>query len=345
MRRIKVLLVAGNCRLLESLNRVVSTDKELHIVAQAGNAYTARDMILENNPDVMLLCDDLPRMKGITFLAKLMPQYPVRTVVLCDLEREKAAYDAGAAAAVMLSLSGKESDGELDEILAMQKVNEHLKKAYYPYGIPAASDVLSNTYYPSGKVYSSVGVIAMGASTGGTEAIYQVVKEFRKDIPGIVMVQHMPPGFTQMYAQRLNQECEIDAKEAVTGDIVRRGQVLLAPGDKQMRLVKINGVYQVECRVGPKVSGHCPSVDVLFESVARIAGKDAVGVLMTGMGRDGAQGLYQMHKAGAVTIGQDEKSCVVYGMPKVAYDMGAVTYQVPLEQIAQKLYYILDKKG
>lgn len=345
MRRIKVLLVAGNCRLLEALNRVVSTDKELHIVAQAGNAYTARDMILENNPDVMLLCDDLPRMKGITFLAKLMPQYPVRTVVLCDLEREKAAYDAGAVAAVMLSLNGKESDGELDEIFVMQRLNEHLKKAYYPHGIPAASDTFSSTYYPSGKVYSSVGVIAMGASTGGTEAIYQVVKEFRKDIPGIVMVQHMPPGFTQMYAQRLNQECEIDAKEAVTGDIVRRGQVLLAPGDKQMRLVKINGVYQVECRVGPKVSGHCPSVDVLFESVARIAGKDAVGVLMTGMGRDGAQGLYQMHKAGAVTIGQDEKSCVVYGMPKVAYDMGAVTYQVPLEQIAQKLYYILDKKG
>lgn len=345
MRRIKVLLVAGNCRLLEALSRVVSTDKELHIVAQAGNAYTARDMILENNPDVMLLCDDLPRMKGIIFLAKLMPQYPVRTVVLCDLEREKAAYDAGAVAAVMLSLSGKESDGELDEILVMQKVNEHLKKACYPHGIPAASDVLYNTYYPSGKVYSSVGVIAMGASTGGTEAIYQVTKEFRKDIPGIVMVQHMPPGFTQMYAQRLNQECEIDAKEAVTGDIVRRGQVLLAPGDKQMRLVKINDVYQVECRVGPKVSGHCPSVDVLFESVAKTAGKDAIGVLMTGMGRDGAQGLYQMRKAGAVTIGQDEKSCVVYGMPKVAYDMGAVTYQVPLEQIAQKLYYILDKKG
>ena len=345
MRRIKVLLVAGNCRLLEALSRVVSTDKELHIVAQAGNAYTARDMILENNPDVMLLCDDLPRMKGIIFLAKLMPQYPVRTVVLCYLEREKAAYDAGAVAAVMLSLSGKESDGELDEILVMQKVNEHLKKACYPHGIPAASDVLYNTYYPSGKVYSSVGVIAMGASTGGTEAIYQVTKEFRKDIPGIVMVQHMPPGFTQMYAQRLNQECEIDAKEAVTGDIVRRGQVLLAPGDKQMRLVKINDVYQVECRVGPKVSGHCPSVDVLFESVAKTAGKDAIGVLMTGMGRDGAQGLYQMRKAGAVTIGQDEKSCVVYGMPKVAYDMGAVTYQVPLEQIAQKLYYILDKKG
>ena len=185
---------------------------------------------------------------------------------------------------------------------------------------------------------SHIGVIAMGASTGGTEAIYQVVKSLKKDVPGIVMVQHMPPGFTQMYAQRLNQECEIDAKEAVTGDIV------LAPGDRHMRLVKVNGTYQVECRVGPKVSGHCPSVDVLFESVARTAGEDAIGVLMTGMGRDGAQGLLKMRQAGAVTIGQDEKSCVVYGMPKVAYEIGAVTHQVSLEQIAQKIYYLSEKK-
>ena len=158
------------------------------------------------------------------------------------------------------------------------------------------------------------------------------------------MVQHMPVGFTAMYAERLNNECEVIVKEAKSGDIVRNGQVLLAPGDKQMRLVKVNGVYQVECRPGPKVSGHCPSVDVLFESVAKTAGRDAIGVLMTGMGRDGAKGLLEMKRKGAVTIGQDEKTCVVYGMPKEAYEIGAVTYQVPLGQIAQKLYYILGRK-
>ncbi len=148
-----------------------------------------------------------------------------------------------------------------------------------------------------------------------------------------------------MYAQRLDNESEVTVKEAKSGDMVKPGQVLIAPGDKQMRIVKINNIYQVECRVGPKVSGHCPSVDVLFESVARVAGKNAIGVLMTGMGSDGANGLLAMKKAGARTIGQDEKTCVVYGMPKVAYEIGAVEWQVPLEQIAQKVYYLLENKS
>ena len=172
----------------------------------------------------------------------------------------------------------------------------------------------------------------------------KVIRGLKRDIPGVVMVQHMPEGFTQMYAQRLDQEGEVTVKEAKTGDVVKTGQVLLAPGDKQMRVVKVNGVYQVECRSGQKVSGHCPSVDVLFQSVAKAAGKDAIGVLMTGMGSDGAKGLLEMKRAGARTIGQDEESCVVYGMPKVAYELGAVSWQVPLEQIAQKIYYLLDKK-
>ena len=157
------------------------------------------------------------------------------------------------------------------------------------------------------------------------------------------MVQHMPEGYTQMYARRLDCEGEVSVKEAVSGDVVKPGQILLAPGDKQMRVVKINGRYQVECRYGPRVTGHCPSVDALFESVARTAGKEAIGVLMTGMGSDGAKGLLAMKNAGARTIGQDEKTCVVYGMPKVAYEIGAVNWQVPLEQIAQKIYYLLDK--
>ena len=187
-------------------------------------------------------------------------------------------------------------------------------------------------------------VIAIGASTGGTEAIATVVRGLRKDIPGIVMVQHMPEGYTQMYAHRLDNEGEVSVKEAVSGDVVKPGQILLAPGDKQMRIVKINGRYQVECKHGPRVTGHCPSVDALFESVARVAGKEAIGVLMTGMGSDGAKGLLAMKNAGARTIGQDEKTCIVYGMPKVAYEIGAVKWQVPLDQIAQKIYYLLDKR-
>lgn len=187
-------------------------------------------------------------------------------------------------------------------------------------------------------------IVAIGASTGGTEAIFSVVKEFGTDIPGVVATQHMPPGFTSMYAKRLNDQCRIQVKEAQTGDRVLPGHMLLAPGgDKHMRLVKVNGVYQVECKPGPKVNGHCPSVEVLFESVAKSAGADAVGIILTGMGGDGAKGLLAMRNAGAKTIGQDESTCVVYGMPKVAYDLGAVQYQEKLDDIAGRTYALLNK--
>lgn len=156
------------------------------------------------------------------------------------------------------------------------------------------------------------------------------------------MVQHMPPGFTQMYAERLNTQCKIDAKEAETGDLVLPGRVLIAPGDAHMRLISVGGNYQVECKTGAKVSGHCPSVDVLFESVAKAAGSKAIGILLTGMGADGAKGLLSMRTAGAETIGQDKESCIVYGMPKEAYLMGGVKYQLGLEKIAEKVYQLLN---
>ena len=184
----------------------------------------------------------------------------------------------------------------------------------------------------------------IGASTGGTEAIFDVIKNFGQNIPGVVVVQHMPPVFTAMYAERLNRQCLVTVKEAQDGDYVRRGQVLIAPGDKHMRLVKSGGVYRVECKEGEKVSGHCPSVDVLFQSVAEAAGDKAIGVILTGMGADGAKGLLAMRKAGAQTIGQDEASCVVYGMPKVAYDNGAVQHQVSLTQVADKVHALLNQR-
>ncbi|MDE7045850.1 MAG: chemotaxis protein CheB, partial [Acetatifactor sp.] len=186
-------------------------------------------------------------------------------------------------------------------------------------------------------------VIAIGASTGGTEAIFSVMKDYGADLPGIVVVQHMPPGFTEMYAKRLDNQCRVRVKEARTGDRVLPGTVLIAPGgDKHMHLVKVNGMYQVEVKAGPKVNGHCPSVDVLFDSVARVAGANALGIILTGMGGDGAKGLLAMRKAGARTIGQDESTCVVYGMPKVAYDLGAVEFQEKLSNIAKKTYYVLN---
>lgn len=335
MKKISVLIVIGTYPLMMALQDILDEDKDLSIVADADDAYTARDKILEYKPDVMLISNSLLRMSGIEFIEKLMPQYPIPTVMLGPAELEERAYEAG----VSEYIEFNEMEQEFTDLIVNNDIPQCLKTAFNPgwNAIYSAQQKLSSEN-TNGKI------IAMGASTGGTEAMAKVVKELHKDIPGIVMVQHMPPGFTQMYAQRLNRECEISAKEAQSGDIVKPGQILLAPGDKQMRLVKVNGVYQVECRNGPKVSGHCPSVDVLFESVAKVAGKSAIGVLMTGMGRDGAAGLLKMKNAGALTIGQDEKTCVVYGMPKEAYNMGAVTWQVPLEQIAGKIYYILDRK-
>ncbi len=194
-------------------------------------------------------------------------------------------------------------------------------------------------------IQTSDNIIAIGASTGGTQAIHSIIRNLPATYPGIVVVQHMPPGFTKMYAERLNNTCQMSVKEAEDGDIVMVGQVLIAAGNKHMELRKNNGRYYVKCYSGPKVSGHCPSVDVLFESVAENAANKAVGVILTGMGSDGAKGLLSMRKAGAFTIGQDEKSCVVYGMPMVANNIGAVIKQAALLEIPQLLndYLALNK--
>lgn len=336
MRKIKVLLACGSYELCVCLRNIIEQDARLCIVAEVSNAYEARDKIIEYDPDVMLLSNDIARMEGIVFLRKLMPQYPVATVLIGPPSLEEEAYEVGAKDFIAMTEYSKESLATL----VYEEIDKKIKCAVNPnwISIPEIEKTIEVTDTKKKNI------IAMGASTGGTEAICKVIKNFKTDIPGVVMVQHMPEGFTELYAQRLNKECEVVVKEAKSGDIVRSGQVLLAPGDRHMRLVKMNGIYQVECRKGPRVSGHCPSVDVLFESVAKVAGKDALGVLMTGMGADGAKGLLQMKKSGAQTIGQDEKTCIVYGMPKVAYEIGAVDYQVPLEQIAQKIYYLLDKR-
>jgi two-component system chemotaxis response regulator CheB len=187
-------------------------------------------------------------------------------------------------------------------------------------------------------------IVAIGASTGGTEAIASLIQEFREDIPGIVIVQHMPAGFTEMYAKRLDDRSRIRVREAKDGDQVLPGQALLAPGgDAQMKLVKVGGRYQVSIRQAPKVNGHCPSVEVLFDSVAKSAKNRAIGIILTGMGGDGAKGLLAMREAGARTIGQDESTCVVYGMPRVAYESGAVEFQEKLGDIPKRTYQLLNK--
>ena len=341
MRPIRVLVVDDSIVSRELLVQNLNKDPAIQVVGTAKDPFEARDAILSLKPDVMTLDIELPRMSGIEFLQKLMPQYPLPVIVISSLsEKVFDAMNAGAVDFVAKPVVANRMQLEefiRNELLVKIKIASTAK-------ISSIKKVIRQREEQHLKVTDSNLIVAIGASTGGTEAIFEVVKEFGTDIPGIVVVQHMPPGFTAMYAKRLNDQCRIQVKEAETGDRVMPGHMLIAPGgDRHMRLVKVNGVYQVECKAGPKVNGHCPSVEVLFESVAKSAGSNAVGIILTGMGGDGAKGLLAMRQAGARTIGQDESTCVVYGMPKVAYDIGAVEYQEKLTDIAKRTYAILNK--
>ena len=338
MRQIKVLVVDDSVLFRQMISRGLDQDPQIQVVATAGDPFQARDMILRFEPDVMTLDIEMPRMNGIEFLRKLMPQYPLPTVMISSLN--KAVFDAMDAGAV--EFVNKPVDSQAEDIAkwVRQELTAKVKiAASVQVGKYKKTDGAKVASY--GREYSGK-VLAIGASTGGTEAIFDVVKRFHTDIPGTVVVQHMPPGFTKMYAERLNSQCEVTVKEAENGDLVEQGKVLIAPGDKHMRLTKTGGIYRVEVKEGEKVSGHCPSVDVLFQSVANTVASNAVGVILTGMGSDGARGLLAMRRAGAKTIGQDENSCVVYGMPKVAFDIGAVAQQASLENIASKIYSVFN---
>lgn len=345
MRPIRVLVVEDSLVFRELLVQNLNKDPAIEVVATAKDPFEARDAIIEHKPDVMTLDIELPRMNGIEFLQKLMPQYPLPVVVISALsDKVFDALNAGAVDFVAKpSVTGRAQlvDFIQNELLVKIKIASTAKISQIKQKA-AAAQVLQGAQALTQK--GSDLIVAIGASTGGTEAIFSVVKDFGPDIPGVVIVQHMPPGFTSMYAKRLDNQCRVQVKEARTGDRVLPGHVLIAPGgDEHMRLVKVNGVYQVEIKPGPRVNGHCPSVEVLFDSVAKVAGPKALGIILTGMGGDGAKGLLAMRKAGAHTIGQDESTCVVYGMPKVAYDIGAVEYQEKLQDIAKRTYAVLNK--
>ncbi len=341
MGPIRVLVVEDSIVFRELLVQNLSRDPMIQIVATASDPFEARDAIIAHKPDVMTLDIELPKMSGIEFLRKLMPQYPLPVVMISSLSDK--VFDAMNAGAVdFVAKPAVTSKAQLidfiqNELLVKIKIASKAQ-------VSNARRSLMIQQHPGLSVKKNHLVVAIGASTGGTEAILSVVKEFGTDIPGIVAVQHMPPGFTEMYAKRLDDQCHIRVKEARTGDRVMPGQMLIAPGgDRHMHLVKMSDGYQVEVKQGPKVNGHCPSVDVLFESVAKSVGSDALGIILTGMGGDGAKGLLAMRKAGARTIGQDESTCIVYGMPKVAYDLGAVEHQEKLTDIAGRTYALLDK--
>jgi two-component system chemotaxis response regulator CheB len=325
------LIVDDSAIVRKILSEALAGQPDLEVVGTAPDPFIARDKILALQPDVMTLDIEMPRMDGLTFLKKLMHFHPMPVVVISSLTQasSKAAMEAleQGAVEVLAKPGGPYSVGDLRDTLAGKIRAAAVARVRRPQGSPEAP-MRSAPTLPGGTV------IAIGASTGGTEAIAQVLTKLPATTPGIVIAQHIPPYFSRAFAMRLNDICALNVKEAEDGDAVSPGRALIAPGDFHLLLRRAAGGYAVTVKTGPRVCYQRPSVDVLFSSVAEVAGGRAVGVLLTGMGSDGAQGLLKMRRAGAHTIAQDEASCVVFGMPREAILAGAAEQVLPLGAIA-----------
>ena len=351
--KIKVMLVDDSAVVRQVLAALLGKDPGIEVIASAPDPIFAMDKMNVQWPDVIVLDVEMPRMDGITFLKKIMSIRPT-PVVICSTLTEKGAATsvqamaAGAIAVVTKPKAGLRNFLELDEgdivdaVKAAAASNMRRVKAMTmsPIGVPAkitidqAMPTLDLTHSATAAMSITTDkLVAIGTSTGGTQALEVVLKQLSRTVPGIVIVQHMPEKFTEAFADRLNKICDIEVLEAKNGDRVIPGRALVAPGGKHMQVKRSGAQYHVEISDGPPVNRHRPSVDVLFRSVAKCAGRNALGIIMTGMGDDGALGMRDMHDAGAETIAQDEKTCVVYGMPKEAVKLGAVDKVIPLLSI------------
>ncbi len=360
MPKVRVMVVDDSILFRSWLVQNLESDSRFEVVGYAINAIDAKNKLPRLKPDIMTLDIEMPGMTGLDFLREVLPTNPVPIILVSSLNVR--VFDALAAGAVdfvrkpdMNMEGGKQaflqtlksklsvganakvrlaSSGTFSGAASTRKsigADSPVSKA----GTGASSDTGSSCPLRSPSSFGNVELIAIGASTGGTEAILEVVRQFPAKMPGIVITQHMPPGFTSMYAERLDRICKLKVKEAAHGDRVMPGQILLAPGGLQMRVVKMGSGFSVSCTDEAKVSGHKPSVDVLFDSVASNVRDRAIGIILTGMGADGAAGLLRMRKAGAYTIGQNRETCVVYGMPMEAFRAGAVCTQSALSSIPQ----------
>lgn len=341
---IKLLVVDDSSLFRQMIISHLQERPEFEVVGYAVNSYDARHKILSLRPDVVTLDVEMPGQNGIDFLKEFLKTNSIPVVIVSSLNL--TVFDALSAGAVDFvpkpSMNSPHSREVFFQTLIDKLRAAALSHVHHSLEAPASSAAsVSNVVLPSG-VLSSV-VIGIGASTGGTEATLSVLEKLPARMPGIVVTQHMPPGFTDMYAKRLDRICRLEVKEAQNGDLIRPGLVLIAPGALQMEVVKTSRGYAVQCRPGAKVNGHSPSVDVLFSSIAKNVSCRTVGIILTGMGRDGADGLLKMRKNGAYTIGQDKESCVVYGMPMAAYTMGAVCAQASCGDIPSVLLPHLRK--
>lgn len=349
--KIRVLIVDDSAVVRQTLAQIINADPDLEVMAAAADPYVAVDKMRDETPDVITLDVEMPRMDGITFLQKLMSQHPIPVVICSSLAEDSSgtalrALEYGAVEIIQKPRVGTKQYLEESKIricdairAAAQARLRSVPKIRAVEPKLTADAVLAKPARNAAMVETTDKVIAVGASTGGTEAIRVFLEALPPDAPGIVIVQHMPEHFTKSFAQRLDSLCKISVKEAENNDTVLTGRALIAPGNFHTLLKRSGARYFVEVKPGPLVSRHRPSVDVLFRSTARYAGANAVGVIMTGMGDDGARGMLEMKEAGAFNIAQDEATSVVYGMPQEAVKLGAVDKICPLEAIAEKVLY------
>lgn len=332
MGKVRVLIVDDSPTMRLMISSILQRDPEIEVIGSVGDPYEARTAIKDLNPDVITLDIEMPKMNGIEFLEKIMRLRPMPVVMVSTLTQQGAeatltALELGAVDCVGKPASVK--DLAAFEELAL-KVKAAAAAKVRPLGERAAPSVQAGAFRPNNRL------VAIGASTGGVEALTTLLGGFPANCPPTAVTQHMPPAFTESFAARLDRLCAPSVKEAVDGAVLSAGSVVIAPGgDRHLELIATTGGFRCRLREGPPVSGHRPSVDALFQSAAEAAGARAVGVILTGMGGDGAKGLLAMRQAGARTLGQDEASSVIYGMPKVAFELGAVERQFPLSRIAQ----------
>jgi two-component system chemotaxis response regulator CheB len=347
-RMIRVLIVDDSALVCEILKERLLREPGIEVVGTASDAYGARDKIVQLRPDVMTLDVEMPHMNGVEFLRRLMPQYPIPVIMVSSLTKKGTqvaieSLEAGAVDFVTKPSAdlGYGLENMLMELCTKIKIAStanvsHWKKKRIQ--LKPEKQILPGTSFKK----SAEKVIAIGASTGGIEAITEIVSKFPAETPGVVVVQHMPPIFTTMFADRLNSKCAMLVKEAANGDTIKPGMVFIAPGDKHLRIEKSAAGYQLKITDDDKVCGHRPSVEVMMQSMAKHVGLNAIGIMLSGMGSDGANGMLAMRRAGARTIAQDEATSIVFGMPKEAYERGGAERLLPLQKIAAEVVRLLS---
>lgn len=347
MPDIKVLIVDDSASVRAALSDIIDTEPGMTVMGTALDPYFAAERMRSDVPDVIICDIEMPRMDGITFVQKLMQQRPLPVIICSSLANAGsptalAALEAGAVEIITKPKMGTaqfllEARTRICDAVRAAAAAKVRPRSRIEHSEKLTADAVLPPVGRRGVEHTTDRLVAIGASTGGTEALRVLLETLPADAPGLAIVQHMPAGFTSAFARRLDSLCQIEVREAETGDRLIPGLALIAPGDHHMLLQRSGAQYRVEVREGPLVSRHRPSVDVLFRSTARAAGPNALGIIMTGMGDDGARGLLEMRDAGARTLGQDEASCIVYGMPKEAMRLGGVEAELPLTRLATEV--------